>query len=249
MPCRTALLGVFGECQPVTGTPAPALYPAPDFIFQSPFESLSVNVNCIQFWTFFFLLNFLLNWDNVYWRTEHWWTVEPGLTEGTKWWTQKCSVAGQAFLQRKTMGSLPLMCRGSAVNTSLVCGTHPCRNWGSKRSGCREWDWMLLFNLFLFFFTTFKTGLMVWPCVFVFVLSMVQVSLVSLVATALGYSELSAIKSLRTLRALRPLRALSRFEGMRVSTKINTHSCMWAHTPHIGCSIIVTSICFYYTHS
>uniref|UniRef100_A0A8B9RMT8 Sodium channel protein n=1 Tax=Astyanax mexicanus TaxID=7994 RepID=A0A8B9RMT8_ASTMX len=44
----------------------------------------------------------------------------------------------------------------------------------------------------------------------------VDVSLVSLVATALGYSELSAIKSLRTLRALRPLRALSRFEGMRV---------------------------------
>ena len=43
-------------------------------------------------------------------------------------------------------------------------------------------------------------------------------SLVSLVANALGYSELSAIKSLRTLRALRPLRALSRFEGMRVST-------------------------------
>ncbi|NXF83256.1 SCN2A protein, partial [Sclerurus mexicanus] len=38
----------------------------------------------------------------------------------------------------------------------------------------------------------------------------------SLVATALGYSELGAIKSLRTLRALRPLRALSRFEGMRV---------------------------------
>uniref|UniRef100_A0A2K6GU80 Sodium channel protein n=1 Tax=Propithecus coquereli TaxID=379532 RepID=A0A2K6GU80_PROCO len=44
----------------------------------------------------------------------------------------------------------------------------------------------------------------------------VDVSLVSLVATALGYSELGAIKSLRTLRALRPLRALSRFEGMRV---------------------------------
>ncbi|XP_053710646.1 sodium channel, voltage-gated, type I like, alpha b isoform X4 [Synchiropus splendidus] len=43
-----------------------------------------------------------------------------------------------------------------------------------------------------------------------------QVSLVSLIANALGYSELSAIKSLRTLRALRPLRALSRFEGMRV---------------------------------
>ncbi|XP_039613454.1 sodium channel, voltage-gated, type I-like, alpha isoform X1 [Polypterus senegalus] len=44
----------------------------------------------------------------------------------------------------------------------------------------------------------------------------VDVSLVSLAANALGYSELSAIKSLRTLRALRPLRALSRFEGMRV---------------------------------
>uniref|UniRef100_A0A8C5JS16 Sodium channel protein n=1 Tax=Junco hyemalis TaxID=40217 RepID=A0A8C5JS16_JUNHY len=40
--------------------------------------------------------------------------------------------------------------------------------------------------------------------------------LLSLIANALGYSELGAIKSLRTLRALRPLRALSRFEGMRV---------------------------------
>lgn len=50
-----------------------------------------------------------------------------------------------------------------------------------------------------------------WPC-----LSPSKVSLVSLVANALGYSELTAIKSLRTLRALRPLRALSRFEGMRV---------------------------------
>uniref|UniRef100_A0A3Q3G5W6 Sodium channel protein n=1 Tax=Kryptolebias marmoratus TaxID=37003 RepID=A0A3Q3G5W6_KRYMA len=44
----------------------------------------------------------------------------------------------------------------------------------------------------------------------------VGVSLVSLVANALEYSDLGAIKSLRTLRALRPLRALSRFEGMRV---------------------------------
>ncbi|XP_053732385.1 sodium channel, voltage-gated, type I-like, alpha isoform X2 [Synchiropus splendidus] len=44
----------------------------------------------------------------------------------------------------------------------------------------------------------------------------VDVSLVSLVANAIGYSDLGAIKSLRTLRALRPLRALSRFEGMRV---------------------------------
>ncbi|XP_068606315.1 sodium channel protein type 4 subunit alpha B [Brachionichthys hirsutus] len=44
----------------------------------------------------------------------------------------------------------------------------------------------------------------------------VDVSLVSLTANLLGFSELGAIKSLRTLRALRPLRALSRFEGMKV---------------------------------
>nr|XP_056717160.1 sodium channel protein type 2 subunit alpha-like [Euleptes europaea] len=44
----------------------------------------------------------------------------------------------------------------------------------------------------------------------------VDVSIISLTANALGYSELGPIKSLRTLRALRPLRALSRFEGMRV---------------------------------
>ncbi|XP_075683458.1 sodium channel protein type 5 subunit alpha-like [Rhinoderma darwinii] len=44
----------------------------------------------------------------------------------------------------------------------------------------------------------------------------VGVSLISLIATALGFSDFGPIKSLRTLRALRPLRALSRFEGMRV---------------------------------
>uniref|UniRef100_A0A3B3Y3B4 Sodium channel protein n=1 Tax=Poecilia mexicana TaxID=48701 RepID=A0A3B3Y3B4_9TELE len=44
----------------------------------------------------------------------------------------------------------------------------------------------------------------------------VDVSIVSLIANALGFSDLGPIKSLRTLRALRPLRALSRFEGMRV---------------------------------
>ncbi|KAF6313459.1 sodium voltage-gated channel alpha subunit 5 [Rhinolophus ferrumequinum] len=44
----------------------------------------------------------------------------------------------------------------------------------------------------------------------------VDVSLISLVATTLGFAEMGPIKSLRTLRALRPLRALSRFEGMRV---------------------------------
>nr|XP_032807123.1 sodium channel protein type 4 subunit alpha B-like isoform X2 [Petromyzon marinus] len=44
----------------------------------------------------------------------------------------------------------------------------------------------------------------------------VGVSVTSLIATIIGYDQLTAIKSLRTLRALRPLRALSRFEGMRV---------------------------------
>uniref|UniRef100_A0A8C5DMI4 Sodium channel protein n=1 Tax=Gouania willdenowi TaxID=441366 RepID=A0A8C5DMI4_GOUWI len=47
----------------------------------------------------------------------------------------------------------------------------------------------------------------------------VDVSIVTLVANALGYSDLGPIKSLRTLRALRPLRALSRFEGMRATFK------------------------------
>nr|XP_012597610.1 sodium channel protein type 10 subunit alpha isoform X2 [Microcebus murinus] len=44
----------------------------------------------------------------------------------------------------------------------------------------------------------------------------VNISLTSLTAKLLDYSELAPIKALRTLRALRPLRALSRFEGMRV---------------------------------
>lgn len=65
-----------------------------------------------------------------------------------------------------------------------------------------------------------RLTLLIWgPLSFLFFspcLSLSKVSLVSLIANALGYSELTAIKSLRTLRALRPLRALSRFEGMRV---------------------------------
>ncbi|XP_060036403.1 sodium channel protein type 10 subunit alpha isoform X2 [Erinaceus europaeus] len=44
----------------------------------------------------------------------------------------------------------------------------------------------------------------------------VNISLTSLIANILEYSEMAPIKALRTLRALRPLRALSRFEGMRV---------------------------------
>ncbi|XP_076433469.1 sodium channel protein type 10 subunit alpha isoform X5 [Peromyscus maniculatus bairdii] len=44
----------------------------------------------------------------------------------------------------------------------------------------------------------------------------VNISLTSLVAKILNYSDVASLKALRTLRALRPLRALSRFEGMRV---------------------------------
>ncbi|XP_020927336.1 sodium channel protein type 10 subunit alpha [Sus scrofa] len=44
----------------------------------------------------------------------------------------------------------------------------------------------------------------------------VNISLTSLIAKLLQYSDMASIKALRTLRALRPLRALSRFEGMRV---------------------------------
>lgn len=68
-------------------------------------------------------------------------------------------------------------------------------------------------------------------------LSLLQVSLVSLVANTLGYSDFAAIKSLRTLRALRPLRALSRFEGMRVRVSIkdtNTPGHLNAASPDTG---------------
>uniref|UniRef100_A0A3Q3ACK4 Sodium channel protein n=3 Tax=Euteleostomi TaxID=117571 RepID=A0A3Q3ACK4_KRYMA len=60
-------------------------------------------------------------------------------------------------------------------------------------------------------FKTYFTNAWCWLDFFI-----VDVSLISLVANWLGYSDLGPIKSLRTLRALRPLRALSRFEGMRV---------------------------------
>ncbi|XP_053495552.1 sodium channel protein type 4 subunit alpha A [Ictalurus furcatus] len=60
-------------------------------------------------------------------------------------------------------------------------------------------------------FKTYFTNAWCWLDFFI-----VDVSLISLTANLLGYSELGPIKSLRTLRALRPLRALSRFEGMRV---------------------------------
>uniref|UniRef100_UPI00358E1636 sodium channel protein type 2 subunit alpha-like n=1 Tax=Myxine glutinosa TaxID=7769 RepID=UPI00358E1636 len=60
-------------------------------------------------------------------------------------------------------------------------------------------------------FQTYFTNAWCWLDFFI-----VDVSIISLIANALGYSDIGAIKSLRTLRALRPLRALSRFEGMRV---------------------------------
>ncbi|KAK2108881.1 hypothetical protein P7K49_014046 [Saguinus oedipus] len=64
-----------------------------------------------------------------------------------------------------------------------------------------------------------------------------KVSLVSLVANALGYSELGAIKSLRTLRALRPLRALSRFEGMR--QKIPSGGASWVASTTLVAGTVV----------
>ncbi|XP_061763638.1 sodium channel protein type 4 subunit alpha A isoform X1 [Nerophis ophidion] len=60
-------------------------------------------------------------------------------------------------------------------------------------------------------FKTYFTNSWCWLDFFI-----VDISLISLVANWLGFSDLGPIKSLRTLRALRPLRALSRFEGMRV---------------------------------
>ncbi len=59
-------------------------------------------------------------------------------------------------------------------------------------------------------------------------------SLISLVANSLGYSDFGAIKSLRTLRALRPLRALSRFEGMRVRSCLlcGLNSLKWHSLKH-----------------
>ncbi|XP_076608525.1 sodium channel protein type 4 subunit alpha B [Chaetodon auriga] len=69
----------------------------------------------------------------------------------------------------------------------------------------------MILKWFAYGFKTYFTNAWCWLDFLI-----VDVSLVSLTANILGYSELGAIKSLRTLRALRPLRALSRFEGMRV---------------------------------
>ncbi|KAM9391754.1 sodium channel protein type 4 subunit alpha B [Pholidichthys leucotaenia] len=69
----------------------------------------------------------------------------------------------------------------------------------------------MVLKWFAYGFKTYFTNAWCWLDFLI-----VDVSLISLTANILGYSELGAIKSLRTLRALRPLRALSRFEGMRV---------------------------------
>ncbi|KAK2884529.1 hypothetical protein Q8A73_021003 [Channa argus] len=67
-------------------------------------------------------------------------------------------------------------------------------------------------------YKTYFTNAWCWLDFFI-----VDISLISLVATWMGYSDLGPIKSLRTLRALRPLRALSRFEGMRGRALTNVH--------------------------
>ncbi|XP_034045743.1 LOW QUALITY PROTEIN: sodium channel protein type 4 subunit alpha B [Thalassophryne amazonica] len=69
----------------------------------------------------------------------------------------------------------------------------------------------MVLKWFAYGFKTYFTNAWCWLDFLI-----VDVSLVSLTANILGFSELGPIKSLRTLRALRPLRALSRFEGMRV---------------------------------
>uniref|UniRef100_A0A8C4Q8Z9 Sodium channel protein n=1 Tax=Eptatretus burgeri TaxID=7764 RepID=A0A8C4Q8Z9_EPTBU len=69
----------------------------------------------------------------------------------------------------------------------------------------------MLLKWFAFGFNKYFHNAWCWLDFFI-----VAISLISLTANLMGYSELGAIKSLRTLRALRPLRALSRFEGMKV---------------------------------
>jgi len=45
-----------------------------------------------------------------------------------------------------------------------------------------------------------------------------KLSLINLGAIMAGAADIPAFRSMRTLRALRPLRAVSRWEGMRVSS-------------------------------
>nr|XP_057915751.1 sodium channel protein type 4 subunit alpha B-like isoform X3 [Doryrhamphus excisus]XP_057915763.1 sodium channel protein type 4 subunit alpha B-like isoform X3 [Doryrhamphus excisus] len=84
--------------------------------------------------------------------------------------------------------------------------------YGFKKYFTNYWCWLD----FLIVDVSCRSPSSNWPAPSVSPVRLLQVSLVSLVANTLGYSDFAAIKSLRTLRALRPLRALSRFEGMRV---------------------------------
>ncbi|KMZ10172.1 uncharacterized protein Dsimw501_GD28663 [Drosophila simulans] len=47
---------------------------------------------------------------------------------------------------------------------------------------------------------------------------MTDLSLINLAAVWSGADDVPAFRSMRTLRALRPLRAVSRWEGMKVSS-------------------------------
>lgn len=53
----------------------------------------------------------------------------------------------------------------------------------------------------------------------------IQLSLINLGAIWAGAADIPAFRSMRTLRALRPLRAVSRWEGMRVSTADRSIRC------------------------
>lgn len=126
-------------------------------------------------------------------------------------------------------------------NSGLICHSclltgypfflqEPCSDWLVQDQSHPSLNLTRL-SAFLYCFFPFLVSLSVSlsnnTCLYLFLslcvpsLSLLQVSLVSLVANTLGYSDFAAIKSLRTLRALRPLRALSRFEGMRVRVSIN----------------------------
>lgn len=57
-----------------------------------------------------------------------------------------------------------------------------------------------------------------------------------------GADDIPAFRSMRTLRALRPLRAVSRWEGMRVSTRETAH----CHAVGVGIiAMLIDNIYFY----
>lgn len=78
---------------------------------------------------------------------------------------------------------------------------------------------MINSNVFLFQFEMIAKIDLYLPVVFV----LLKLSLINLGAIWAGAADIPAFRSMRTLRALRPLRAVSRWEGMRVSTQ-ESHS-------------------------